>query len=516
MQKMPLSMDQVFLSDAHDKRVTQATDPAVPANTTQNGTGPNVTTATTSTDSCSTTVRHISDDVDVSPSERSELPMTCAKLASSEGTTICCNGKECQVTINPPAEVPPPKKCCSAIVPKKRTRHMQEHDSEDMEQCALETLASFRGCYLLSQKSRSCQKKATRRVSRSSRKSKDKCIMRCEREVVCMEKNSGICKEEEEEGRDEEEDHSEIHTHSDSHQETEISKRKIEIYNIEKDSVLSRKTVIVNSGVTVTLEPTETATSRDKQGDQIQCVTQAPAFASENQNQNVPKSDASRESAQILAELMFHTSPHLNQAASGLMSAKDLTTNIPASLNSLAEVQVNYPADSSLLTPNVTFSSSGCVSFGDTFSSVDINSNIPNPSDMNANVPVSKSLGQMTVSPQMDVHQLHDLDALTSSIRFFDSLDSVSNDSSTLAVSDISFPLNSGTCSLGQNDGSAEEKEKRKQAAGKKRRYPTSRPYKCGQCDQAFNQPIHLKKHMSKHTGNTSHCVSGCNNMVLW
>ncbi|GFR58208.1 endonuclease-reverse transcriptase [Elysia marginata] len=34
----------------------------------------------------------------------------------------------------------------------------------------------------------------------------------------------------------------------------------------------------------------------------------------------------------------------------------------------------------------------------------------------------------------------------------------------------------------------------------KKRRYPTSRPFKCPHCDQAFNQRIHLKKHMSKHT----------------
>lgn len=35
----------------------------------------------------------------------------------------------------------------------------------------------------------------------------------------------------------------------------------------------------------------------------------------------------------------------------------------------------------------------------------------------------------------------------------------------------------------------------------RKRRYPTSRPFKCEKCDSAFNQRIHLKKHMSKHTG---------------
>ena len=36
----------------------------------------------------------------------------------------------------------------------------------------------------------------------------------------------------------------------------------------------------------------------------------------------------------------------------------------------------------------------------------------------------------------------------------------------------------------------------------KKRRYPTSRPFKCDQCTDSFNQRIHLKKHQSKHTGN--------------
>lgn len=35
----------------------------------------------------------------------------------------------------------------------------------------------------------------------------------------------------------------------------------------------------------------------------------------------------------------------------------------------------------------------------------------------------------------------------------------------------------------------------------KKRRYPTSRPFKCDQCEDSFNQRIHLQKHQSKHTG---------------
>ena len=46
-----------------------------------------------------------------------------------------------------------------------------------------------------------------------------------------------------------------------------------------------------------------------------------------------------------------------------------------------------------------------------------------------------------------------------------------------------------------------EEQGQGKTLEQKRRRYPTSRPFKCDQCDNAFNQRIHLKKHQSKHTG---------------
>lgn len=48
----------------------------------------------------------------------------------------------------------------------------------------------------------------------------------------------------------------------------------------------------------------------------------------------------------------------------------------------------------------------------------------------------------------------------------------------------------------------SEEQGHGKTLEHKRRRYPTSRPFKCDQCDNAFNQRIHLKKHQSKHTGN--------------
>ena len=40
----------------------------------------------------------------------------------------------------------------------------------------------------------------------------------------------------------------------------------------------------------------------------------------------------------------------------------------------------------------------------------------------------------------------------------------------------------------------------------RRRKYPTSKPFKCEVCEVAFNQRIHLKKHMSKHTGKAIYC----------
>ena len=54
-----------------------------------------------------------------------------------------------------------------------------------------------------------------------------------------------------------------------------------------------------------------------------------------------------------------------------------------------------------------------------------------------------------------------------------------------------------------------EEQGQGKTLEHKRRRYPTSRPFKCDQCDDAFNQRIHLKKHQSKHTG-TAVCRRDC------
>jgi transcription elongation factor Elf1 len=59
------------------------------------------------------------------------------------------------------------------------------------------------------------------------------------------------------------------------------------------------------------------------------------------------------------------------------------------------------------------------------------------------------------------------------------------SDVSGLSEREMGFGLGQGSESNGQ----------------KKRRYPTSRPFKCDKCEDSFNQRIHLQKHQSKHTG---------------
>ncbi|XP_052831041.1 zinc finger protein 93 isoform X1 [Octopus bimaculoides] len=65
-------------------------------------------------------------------------------------------------------------------------------------------------------------------------------------------------------------------------------------------------------------------------------------------------------------------------------------------------------------------------------------------------------------------------------------------------------PLTTRSCSP-KSDNSNLQQAKENQLSpdqrARKRKYPTSRPFKCDQCDHAFNQRIHLKKHLSKHTG---------------
>lgn len=59
------------------------------------------------------------------------------------------------------------------------------------------------------------------------------------------------------------------------------------------------------------------------------------------------------------------------------------------------------------------------------------------------------------------------------------------SETSGFSEREIGFGLGQGSDSHGQ----------------KKRRYPTSRPFKCDKCEDSFNQRIHLQKHQSKHTG---------------
>ncbi|KAK7115383.1 uncharacterized protein [Littorina saxatilis] len=521
IQRSPVSSQHDFL--AQGQQNTLSTFTAAPASFCsgegRSGSGNAVNSGSTFSESHpSTNITHTLTDVSTSPSVKQELPVACAKLAASEGTTICCNGQACKVTINPPSKKEQPKKCCSSVVPKKRTRHMQEHDSADMEQSALKTLAGFRGRVLLSHKSKSSLSRSCRRkgggdtTSKSTHKRKAQCVLRCEtaRGKVIHVKNTDVCEvegeleekeEEEREGisrENREKKHDKASTDDDdSDCEPGDGKQKIKLYSIEKENITSRKTVIANAGVTVTVEPTETAKSKEKQGD----INQNSTFSSSSATQN-QAFDASRESAEILAELLCHArQPHRDYTVS--MQESEQQNAVSAPLVSLADMNSSHtraqPSASAFLQPTSVYPPGNLQMLSNPFTSVDVTSGIPNPAETHAHMSCSKPPTQF-MSPSMDIQHL-DLSAVSPTSRLFDSLDQSSTDGLTIAVPETPVSVNGEASSTEPTQGSPGGSSDKMTGSGKKRRYPTTRPYKCDQCDHAFNQPIHLKKHMSKHTG---------------
>ncbi|XP_076470422.1 uncharacterized protein LOC143300554 [Babylonia areolata] len=474
--------------------------PLNPCAATDNRQAPSAATVTTISDTPSTSLSQIPDGIVVSSSEKaSSMPMTCAKVASTEGTTVCCSGKECHVTINPPRQSPPTKKCCSSVVPKKRNRHMQEHDSEDMEQCALETLAGLRGRLLMSQKSRPGHKKA--RKSKSSHSRKSECFMRCEKEVVCVPKASKDSEAEAEEKErgdvcEEEEEHSgrECHSH-DTSCKKDKHKSKVEIYSVEKDSVTGRQTVIINSGMKVTVQSTTAKKSQDDPA-----IPASQAAPDNSCSQTLPTEDASRESAQILAELMYHhRSLPLEQSMIPLQNQQTTVADCPIPMTPGLQSPLSDRAVTDFLSMDGGISSTDAATFSRSMCPMFANSasfEIP------VNLTASAAQPQGGAGQPLDMQQAPDLDSLTASIQPFPALEQhISQHTTVLSVPEVQIPVGSTIGSLGMGEDGVQDIEGRKMAAAKKRRYPTSRPYKCTQCDQAFNQPIHLKKHMSKHTG---------------
>ncbi|KAK7505864.1 hypothetical protein BaRGS_00003135 [Batillaria attramentaria] len=428
MQKAPLSVDRPFLVD--DKQTS-------PAPSAENGTSPRVTTLTTTTSNQAATVMHISDNITVSRSKKSNLPVTCAKLASLDGATICCSGAECKVTINPKS-TSAPKKCCSSVVPKKRDRHMKEHESEDaelahQEQSALETLATLRGRVLLNQQARACQSKT----------------------------------------------------------------QKIQIISISDECITDQHTVIVKPGVTLTMEKTPPNSTADNQ---LQQSTLTSADDSFDQDQTTrAMQDANRESAQILAEMMYQavTQSQIPQILPAQDSAVHLQPSMTLALagETMSQTTLAEPPSSFFATPSASFSAVplACTSY------------IPQPpfsQDSNLSNPASSSVTER-LPQSVDVQQLPDLDMLSPSIRLFESLEQVSVGTSGVPSPGATpFDSSSGNCGVGDGSGQTMQEEVDSCTQGsRKRRYPTSRPFKCSDCDQAFNQRIHLKKHMSKHTG---------------
>lgn len=501
MQKAPLSVDRPFLvDDRHSVFTTQSA---------ANKAGPHVTTITTTTNNNSTSIMRVSDNVTLSPSNKSNLPVMCAKLESTDGTTICCNGTECKVTINPPKTTASQKKCCSSVIPKKRGQHMKEHVSGDaelehQEQTALETLATLRGRVLLSQQAGTC-KTASRNVTSAAVCNETSCDR-----VNCDVRNDGTC----DEGcasfscNDDDDDSGMVCSdHACDKDETE----EMQIISISEERITDRQTVVIKPGVAVSFEAKPLHSEETNTQMKEQSVrSQGPADASLYPDQTSTVVDADRESAQILAEMMYQA---VTQAsASQITPPQDpivhMQPTIP--LTSVHETISSVPFTDPtrvLAAPSTHLAAvSPAPQLVPAPFSMDSVSSISNPVSSSPPFLVNKALDNSSPAsssvvdrplpsqPQpLDIHQLPDLDMLTSSIHLFESLDQVSVDSSNSHYE--------GSNSRDIQDLSR-QKEIEKFAEGvRKRRYPTSRPFKCSDCDQAFNQRIHLKKHMSKHTG---------------
>lgn len=69
----------------------------------------------------------------------------------------------------------------------------------------------------------------------------------------------------------------------------------------------------------------------------------------------------------------------------------------------------------------------------------------------------------------------------------------------------------SGVESINPNNFDLRGTNNTERSQTRKRKYPTTKPFSCEVCKEGFNQRIHLKKHMSKHTGIKPYKCGQCN-----
>ncbi|XP_067650959.1 uncharacterized protein [Haliotis asinina] len=330
------------------------------------------------------------------------MSRNCTKLAASGGTTICCNSKECCVTIIPGTHERP-KKCCSAVVPKKRKRHMEEH-------------------------------------------------------------MNGEGDKEQTEGQDMMEEQEDPDKDCDDENESDNGDD-----GDEGDENVSRDAIYID------FRPRDNGTgkpsdeNRDEQIDSDQSWGTVEVRQGRAQEEDGGKTQCSSESSDT----------HSDQP---IFMQRGMTFSIPVSYSSTSNPnsRPTVPETSSPVRSNPMVAYS-----------------LPPQTTLSVGTSRVMTISSKTGPFVMGTHKL-------AQVLHLNTQDSGDAECAREAPAEdeeesrLMIDIDSGQEDEGMdndNDGSPEK------GGGKKRRYPTSRPFKCDQCEHAFNQRIHLKKHMSKHTG---------------
>ncbi|XP_048253489.1 asparagine-rich zinc finger protein AZF1-like isoform X1 [Haliotis rufescens] len=329
----------------------------------------------------------------------------CTELAAAGGTTICCNSKECCVTIIPGTHERP-KKCCSAVVPKKRKRHMEEHMSGEGERELME--------------------------------GQDMMDEQEDLDKDCDDENESDNGDDGDEGDD---NGSRDAIYIDFRpRESGNGKPSDENGDVQTDSDQPWGTVEVRQGRAQDDDEGPTQCSSESRDT---CSDRGPIIMQPGMTFSIPVSYSHNASS----------SPNIRSAAA---AAADPTRTNPMVTYSLPKQTMFSVGTSRVMT-------------------------------------ISSNTAPFVMGPR-NVTQILRLQTGDAG----DAECSRGAPAGDEEESRLMIDIDSGQDDEGmdnEDDGSPEK------GSGKKRRYPTSRPFKCDQCEHAFNQRIHLKKHMSKHTG---------------
>ncbi|XP_046544143.1 zinc finger protein 579-like isoform X2 [Haliotis rubra] len=330
------------------------------------------------------------------------MSLNCTKLAAAGGTTICCNSKECCVTIIPGTHERP-KKCCSAVVPKKRKRHMEEHMSGEGD--------------------------------RELTEEQDMMDEHEDPEKDCDEENESDNGDDGDEGDD----------------------------NGSRDAIY------------IDFRPRDNGTGKPSDEDRDEEVDSDQSWGTVEVRQGRAQEDSGG-TTQCSSE---SSDTHSDRP---IFMQRGMTFSIPVSYSPSSNPNSRPTAAG---TSN-TIRSNPLVAYS-----------LPKQTTLSVGTSGVMTISSNTAPFVMGPHNL----AQVLRLQTRDNGDagcSQEEPAEDDEESRLMIDIDSGQEDEGMdndNDGSPEK------GGGKKRRYPTSRPFKCDQCDHAFNQRIHLKKHMSKHTG---------------